>query len=50
MDLAKINYENSIKVSKLIPLVKDEEDEEVNFDLEECELPKKLEYIKTMSI
>ena len=27
-------------------LVKDEEDEEVNFDLEECELPKKLEYIK----
>ena len=25
---------------------KDKEDEEVNFNLEECELPKKLEYIK----
>lgn len=49
MDLAKINYENSIKVSKLTPLVDEKEDEETNLELDECELPRKLEYLKNDS-
>lgn len=47
LDLAKIDYENSVKASKLTPLVKEDDEEEISFDLDECELPKKLEYIKS---
>lgn len=44
LDLAKVDYENSVKASKLVPLVEEKEDEK-SFDLEECKLPRKLEYI-----
>lgn len=45
LDLARINYENSIKTSKLTPLV-EEKDETLNLDLDECDLPRKLEYLE----
>lgn len=45
IDLAKVNYESSTTQSKLIPLIESKENDEKKLDLEECELPRKLEYI-----
>jgi 5S rRNA maturation endonuclease (ribonuclease M5) len=45
MDLAKINYEKTVKQTKLTPLIEEKEEKKVNLELEECRLPKKLEYL-----
>lgn len=44
-DLIKQDYENTIKMQKLTPLIDDEE-EETTEEIKECTLPKKLEYIE----
>jgi 5S rRNA maturation endonuclease (ribonuclease M5) len=47
LDLAKINYENSVKISKLTPLIKEKDEGNENpIELTECKLPRKLEYLK----
>lgn len=46
LDLAKINYENSIKISKLTPLVEEKDESELQLELDECDLPRKLVYLK----
>lgn len=43
-DLIKQDYENTVKMQKLTPLIDDEE-EETTEEIKECTLPKKLEYI-----
>lgn len=45
MDLAKVDYETSIKSSKLTPLIEDKDDEEDSVELNECKLPGRLEYL-----
>lgn len=44
-DLIKQDYENTVKMQKLTPLIDDEEEETVE-EIKECILPKKLEYIE----
>lgn len=45
LDLAKVDYENSVKESKLTPLIEEKGDEEVELELKECKLPSKLQYL-----
>lgn len=45
MDLSKINYEKTIKETKLTPLFKEKEESDDNSEVKECSLPKKLEYL-----